>query len=159
MLLRRFQTFIFLYEHPHTITESDLTHHSMSLVIISTALGTRQLSLELNPPLTTVFTPPLKCSTRWVMAFSGSVFSGWNYLNSFGLQNSYYARCQPSTVSGNTFSPGMCPSGQTMGFITELQNDTTQLWEGRCCPRYGFCVFNRTQVCFYFILRLVVECL
>lgn len=90
-------------------------------------------------PLTTPFTPPPECSTRWIPANDGqTIIVNHSGRTLSGLAHSdYFDKCNPFSQRYSTYSPGMCPSGHTMGEIKLITRDTSHVWHARCCIRYG----------------------
>lgn len=93
------------------------------------------------PPLTTLFTAPTGCSNLWYQTDTkaANLLSGWQEVES---EHAYLA-CQAKSVNP-TYSPGMCPEGQTIVRMTEWmspaapQQNTSvpaRLWQAVCCQR------------------------
>lgn len=90
-------------------------------------------------PLTTLFSLPPECSTRWIMPRPDTVYSNIAYVPGeigspqITVSSSYYVDCYPYRIS-NSFSPGVCPSGDS--FIVRSQLTAEKIWRGACCPRF-----------------------
>lgn len=82
-------------------------------------------------PLTTFFSLPPECSTRWIMPRPGTVYSNIAYVPGevgspqITVSNSYYVDCYPYRIS-NSFSPGVCPSGDS--FVACGVTILTSIW-------------------------------
>ena len=89
------------------------------------------------PPLTTAFILPTECSTRWIQrqASENRIYSGAMppWYGSSAVISDYYQGCNPYAMSSAIYSPGMCPSGQT---IVQIYQDNSSVWGGHCCNRY-----------------------
>ena len=99
------------------------------------------------PDLTTVHTPASSCVDRWMVQSSqqcgvgsstGDTVWSVNPTRSIVSDPSYNG-CQ---LYGNpTYSPGICPSGQTVAEVTAYEsgvsNGTRTFWKASCCRRYG----------------------
>jgi hypothetical protein len=95
-------------------------------IMVSLPLSIRTYSAENIPAgaglpaLTTVFTPPADCSTRWIQPDSNSL-SIWSgvaraYYESGVLEN-YWRDCNAFSQQVPYYSPGVCASGQQLGTI------------------------------------------
>jgi hypothetical protein len=127
---------------------------SMSEVVTTTLDSDIESSLSsklaLFAPLTTAFTVPPDCDTKW-FHISDSKDGGHNLLNYMpqdfetGIETdpAYFGDCVPySSTSLPWYSPGVCPQGREVTGITlyELAHTSSmQVWEAICCPRYVKC--------------------
>jgi hypothetical protein len=96
--------------------------------------------------LTTVHTPDLSCVDRWLFEPSmscpqdstagGNTFWSVNPSRST-VSDALYSRCQLYGTA--TYSPGICPSGQTVAEVTayasSMLNGTKTFWQASCCKR------------------------
>lgn len=82
-------------------------------------------------PLTTLFTPPATClsSAHWLSYYTE-------------VAPTEVAECYPGAKGQLTFSPGICPSGYTVGLQNVIQYQASsqdavvaRVTELRCCPR------------------------
>lgn len=99
-------------------------------------------------PLTTKYIYASSCITRWYQPYPDS--SSWytSLVSTYGRGN-YFASCQPSDGTSSLqlrYSPGVCPSGQTIATITEsrtvpvAEDGSGRVWLAYCCLRYVNCV-------------------
>lgn len=134
-----------------TYSRSDYSHSTVFTIQHSTAPTTVASSFY---PLTTVFTPPATCGERWVVrgdpwgpvTFGGGVVikSAWDIYKIDSqdkeIRDPWYQDCQPHSQSAATYSPGVCPQGQTVAEITkhEVPGSTgvEEHWQASCCPRW-----------------------
>lgn len=119
----------------------------MSGVISTTVFTTGAITTlaQSKPPLTTVFTQPSSCSTRWFHYTDGRQNFLINYGSSSfsGRTNSrYFDDCRPYSALEATYSPGICPDGKAVGSIDFYSQDSTSIWKGLCCQRYSLKRFN-----------------
>lgn len=95
-------------------------------------------------PLLTKYTYPSSCVRRWYQPYPDS--SSWytSLYSTYGRGN-YFASCQPSDGTSSLqlrYSPGVCPSGQTIAIITEsrtvpvAEDGSGRVWLAYCCLRY-----------------------
>lgn len=89
--------------------------------------------------LTTEFTPPPQCSTRWLNVHD---MLGHSVLVSMPMDEDsimggrdYWSECQPYSATYSVYSPGVCPSGQSVGYLQKFIENGTVVYEGLCCPR------------------------
>lgn len=98
--------------------------------------------LDKLPRLTTIYQPRSECLGRYVsqagpegpLAYSASAW------------DDNWIKCQPYAVMP-TYSPGVCPGGQTLATLTEMQKTRSAgaaetLWFGICCDRYTTHISN-----------------
>jgi len=98
------------------------------------------------PDLTTIHTPASSCVDRWVLRPSQSCDGGsstgetvWS-VNPTRLivSDASYNGCQ--LYGTPTYSPGICPSGQTVAEVTAYESSvptgTRTFWQASCCRRY-----------------------
>jgi hypothetical protein len=99
------------------------------------------------PDLTTVHTPDPSCIDRWVLRSSqtcgddsstGDVVWSVNPTRSI-VSDPSYTTCQ--LYGKPTYSPGICPSGQSIAEVTAFEstvgNGTRTFWQASCCRRLG----------------------
>jgi hypothetical protein len=93
-------------------------------------------------PLTTTFTYPSSCINHWVQLQPGDPISSISLYSKRGI-GSYFESCQPdSGTIGPYYSPGVCPSGQTIATIIEYSTASAtgggsdRQWAAICCLRY-----------------------
>lgn len=95
--------------------------------------------------LTTVYTPPASCSSRYAVFLAGPSSSS-TIPPSSGWIDPLFTGCIPTEYQDPypTFSPGVCP--KQMGIVAHTSNEYNQrtIWTGRCCERCDltFAVFN-----------------
>ncbi|CAI6302190.1 unnamed protein product [Periconia digitata] len=130
-----------------TVTEDD---QSMSALV--THLG----------PLTTIFTPPFSCDTRWFYvpdtSSGGHILMNslpYEFLKTINIplistEKNYFEDCVPYSSPLPWYSPGVCPQGNTIATITkrEASRGITTLWEAACCPS-GFQYQSNTDTVWY----------
>ncbi|KAF2107092.1 hypothetical protein BDV96DRAFT_637838 [Lophiotrema nucula] len=128
------------YSHGTVFT----TFHTEALSLLDT------ISLSNVPPLTTQFLAPTSCD-RWLMARDSSLGGIaeslhsplwipviWSTQPAKGASefDASYTSCQPYDAAP-TYSPGVCPQGQTVAEITEHQisasGSTSTWWQASCC--------------------------
>ena len=112
------------------------------------------------PDLTTIYTPPESCLSRWMLPIANTgaatatsqtqttVFSTQPRPAQDGADSSYLPCQRFSTL---TYSPGICPDGQTIVQITEVhelrsagegEGGTATFWQASCCRRCVACAAN-----------------
>lgn len=116
-----------------------------SIPITTTTLSSGQTAYGISglPPLTTVFTPPGSCSTRWIQPDSNTleVWSGVGRFES-GVSANYWAQCNAFELSLQAYSPGICSGGhQLVEIMVQDYSTSTALqrqrqYIGMCCPRF-----------------------
>jgi hypothetical protein len=135
----------FLRFEPHACSSS--TWHMADIDAASvTAVSGAQLFPETAGlrPLLTQFTYASSCVRRWYQPYPDS--SSWytSLYSTYGRDN-YFASYQPSDGSSSLqlrYSPGICPSGQTIATITEsrtvpvAEDGSGRVWLAYCCLRY-----------------------
>lgn len=115
---------------------------AVSVTIIS---GTESFPATANlRPLLTEFTYASSCVSHWYQPYPDSPSSYTTLYSTYGRRN-YFASCQPSDGSSSLqlrYSPGVCPSGQTIATITEsrtvpvAEDGSGRVWLAYCCLRY-----------------------
>jgi hypothetical protein len=122
-------------------------YHSTQLV---TPFGTYTAIEDHSvPDLTTVFTPNPTCVDRWMLKAEPSDcgldnprtanFTVFSVDPSRSIvSDASYSLCQ--AYGRATYSPGICPSGQTVAEITAYQSNVSTgyrtFWQASCCKRY-----------------------
>jgi hypothetical protein len=100
------------------------------------------------PSITATFTGGADCAERW-LAHDGILVDGvfmeavWSTKprDQGPFTDSLYLSCQPLSAMP-TYSPGVCPEGQTVAEVTEFQysassaSGSQRLWQASCCKRY-----------------------
>ena len=87
-------------------------------------------------PLTTTFSPPATCfyTTAFPMSDGSDATGAGLAIASTSIVSNPATACYPSAYengdSSNYFSPGLCPSGYTLGAISTIDVET----RGICCP-------------------------
>ena len=120
--------------------------------VFATLLPTLSIVTNLNvPPLTTIYTPPNQCIDRWMVgpdstncedANAGTVITVFSIDPSKSIvSDALYNSCQLYRTP--TYSPGICPSGQTIAEVTAYQGTASTgnrtFWQASCCKRFdGF---------------------
>lgn len=146
-------------------TTYNATLYSHSTVFVTTEQDTTTLENRFLPALTKVYTPSSECAERWMLAGSQTitrnvgaeitpitvapdVISNGDFVRqnltvfSMSLNGSatdrLYRTCQPYGLAA-TYSPGICPSGQTIAEITAYQVSASEgyrtFWQASCCRR------------------------
>jgi len=99
------------------------------------------------PDLTTIHTPASSCVDRWVMrpsqscgGDSGTADIVWSVNPTRSIvSDPSYTGCQ--LYGKATYSPGICPSGQTIAEVTAFESSvstgTRTFWKASCCRRYS----------------------
>jgi hypothetical protein len=73
------------------------------------------------PALTTIFTYDAECRDRWVLPRQRAVsLVVYNTYPGSETAEDYWTSCQPLGYQ-NIYSPGVCPEGDTLFAVTELQ--------------------------------------
>ncbi|KAF2878248.1 hypothetical protein BDV95DRAFT_589210 [Massariosphaeria phaeospora] len=107
--------------------------------------GTRDKYLYPSaPPLTTLFTAPAFCHSRWLAYPDGSfLYQVYNAITMTGdgtPSDPVRSSCRPFGAPVSVYSPGVCPEGETLLGITRYQYSAakklpiTTLFNGLCCP-------------------------
>ncbi|KAF2125180.1 hypothetical protein P153DRAFT_400660 [Dothidotthia symphoricarpi CBS 119687] len=115
-------------------------HLVMSSQIFITTIVVTELNITGLAPLSTIFTPPADCSTRWLRPNDrdSTVYSGVALGSDVSTHATYYPQCYPYRALP-TYSPGICPDGQTIAAIEETRlgvsgsGDVRRLWKAACC--------------------------
>jgi hypothetical protein len=117
----------------------------MTSIVLTTFTDPQQApSFGVWPPLTTMFTPPPSCTTKWLEVTwrTAHIFSGSTSDFGAGIPADYWRVCNPYSQDSNSkYSPGICPYGLTAGTITGSVLDALSLtskmtwWFATCCPR------------------------
>jgi hypothetical protein len=98
--------------------------------------------------LTSVFTPSPSCVDRWLLAPTPScgmddtaigLGTVWSVNPTrYAVSDVQYSNCQLYGTA--TYSPGVCPSGQTIAEVTAYAssalNGTKLFWQASCCKRF-----------------------
>jgi hypothetical protein len=98
--------------------------------------------------LTTVFTPASSCVDRWLIKPPPSCYAGdtvvgldtvWSVNPTKSIVSDFaYSHCQLYGTA--TYSPGVCPSGQTIAeviaYASSVLNGTKLFWQASCCKRF-----------------------
>ena len=98
--------------------------------------------------LTSVFTPSPSCVDRWLLAPTPScgiddtaigLDTVWSVNPTRSIvSDDQYSNCQLYGTA--TYSPGICPSGQTIAEVTAYAssalNGTKLFWQASCCKRF-----------------------
>jgi hypothetical protein len=143
-------------------TRFDVGEYSHSTVFTTSDNGVPTVTNLNLPPLTTIFTPPTQCADRWMLAGGQKVTRHMPpagsrllpradttiYQNTtvFSLDlegtatDPSYRSCQPYALAP-TYSPGVCPYGQTIAEITAWQISAATgghrtFWQASCCKRF-----------------------
>ncbi|KAF1958444.1 hypothetical protein CC80DRAFT_30780 [Byssothecium circinans] len=116
-------------------TQRDYHRNSVYTTVYSTSLPT--FNPGNVPPLTAIYTPPFTCLNRWMWdEHSQQAFSVYTMIS---LSDRIDVSCQPYGITSGTYSPGVCPSGQTVAEVTEYQTHESpgvgKYWQASCCPR------------------------
>ncbi|KAH7080478.1 hypothetical protein BKA63DRAFT_488233 [Paraphoma chrysanthemicola] len=94
------------------------------------------------PALTTVFTPPSNCSTRWVQPESNRLYV-WSGAGSYdsGVHRNYWPSCNAFGQSTQVaYSPGICAIGyllsniRAVAFGTSSSSPSLLQYVALCCP-------------------------
>jgi hypothetical protein len=98
------------------------------------------------PDLTTVHTPASSCLDRWMVRPSESCGDGSSISNIVWSINPTHSIVSDLSYSGcqlygkPTYSPGICPSGQTIAEVTAFEssvsNGNRTFWQASCYRRY-----------------------
>jgi hypothetical protein len=116
---------------------TDKSHNPLLTIFNSTILDTLLVGV---PPLSTVWQAPTGCQSNWVYAPStADTTTGPTTIFSAFSRDPNYLDCQPYCVTP-TYSPGVCPEGQTVLEVTELQSTGSDgvaatHWLASCCRR------------------------
>ncbi|PVI03251.1 hypothetical protein DM02DRAFT_669915 [Periconia macrospinosa] len=89
-------------------------------------------------PLTTIFTPSVWCSTRWLHSVSSDgqqvVLNHSPSGFKAGITSNYYGGCLPyDSTTKASFSPGVCPSGLEANALTLYTGGAARTWRAVCC--------------------------
>jgi len=111
-----------------------------------TSYGTSTALKNLNvPDLTTIHTPDPSCIDRWVFLptsncgdDNGTDDVVWSVRpDRLAVPDPSYNGCQ--LYGSPTYSPGVCPSGQTIAEVTAFEssasNGNRTFWQASCCRR------------------------
>lgn len=115
--------------------------------VFVTPFGTSTALERMNvADLTTVFTPLPSCVDRWMLfppqscsidSTSHNVVWSVNPKRSI-VSDASYNQCQRYGTA--TYSPGVCPSGQTVAeitaYVSSASNSTRTFWQASCCRRF-----------------------
>ena len=124
------------------IRELDWSHSEIFTTSYEAITGLEGLNV---PDLTTVHTPDPSCVNRWIFLpvshcgdDNGTDNVVWSVNhNRLLVPDPSYTRCQLYGTS--TYSPGICPSGQTIAEITAYEssaaNGIRTSWQASCCRR------------------------
>ena len=121
---------------PGTISRDNEYSHSA----IFTTAATSFESLNI-PPLREIWTAPASCHDRWMLATERSsdkeVLVVYSTYPENAPSDRLYKECQRYGAMP-TYSPGVCPDGQTIAEVTKfLHHDTTGIestfWQASCC--------------------------
>jgi len=98
------------------------------------------------PDLTTIHTPASSCVDRWMLRPSQSCGDGSSTGETVWSVNPTRAIVSDASYNGcqlygtPTYSPGICPSGQTIAEVTAYESSvpsgTRTFWQASCCRRY-----------------------
>ncbi|KAI1097381.1 hypothetical protein F4804DRAFT_175101 [Jackrogersella minutella] len=85
--------------------------------------------------LTTVFTAPSWCVSRFAVAIDNNPFHSSTSSPSRGWADPSFSQCIPSQYTDNlqTMSPGVCPGYMTIARTTSNVDGGKTLWTGGCC--------------------------
>lgn len=100
------------------------------------------------PPLTTIYTPPSQCRDRWMLETPRMTDCGHTEVPDFTVfsvdpsksivSDPLYRDCQLYQTA--TYSPGVCPDGQTIADVTAFQASASTgfrtFWQASCCRRF-----------------------
>ncbi|KAF1842318.1 uncharacterized protein K460DRAFT_370292 [Cucurbitaria berberidis CBS 394.84] len=118
------------------------------------------------PPLTTIYTPPPQCLDRWMLEPPRTIGCGNTEIPPFTVfsvdpsksivSDPSYKDCQ--LYKTPTYSPGICPHGQTIAGVTAFQSNVSTgihtFWQASCCRRF----VNRLCTSLVIILVLIACC-
>jgi hypothetical protein len=111
--------------HPQTFSTID----SPNVPDLTTTYTPSASCRDANP----TFSPPTKIPTVYSVDPSSSIVS-----------DASYSRCQ--LYGKATYSPGICPSGQTVAEITAYQSNVSTgyhtFWQASCCNRFGILIHS-----------------
>ena len=115
--------------------------------VFVTPFGTSTALENMNvADLTTVFTPLPSCVDRWMLVPPASCRTDstshtvvWSVNPSKSIvSDASYNQCQKYGTA--TYSPGICPSGQTVAeitaYVSSAPNSTKTFWQASCCRRF-----------------------
>ena len=115
--------------------------------VFVTSYGNLTAIPRLNvPDLTIVHTPDSSCIDRWVYLPTSNCGDDssiddivWSVNPTrLPVSDPSYSRCQ--LYGTPTYSPGICPSGQTIAEVTafesSISNGIKTFWQASCCKRY-----------------------
>jgi hypothetical protein len=129
-------------------------YHSTVLVIpfgTSTAIEDHRV-----PDLTTLYTPSPSCIDRWMLEAEPSDcgldnprtgnFTVYSVNPSRSIvSDASYSSCQ--AYGKASYSPGICPSGQTVAEITAYQSNVSTgyrtFWQASCCQRFVYATSSK----------------
>jgi hypothetical protein len=131
----------------------------VTTTVVSSLIGIVPASVT---PLTTTSTPASICASRWYQEQpdSPSIRSGWD--------DRLYATCLQANATNVVFSPGICPSGQSIVDITEYMTTPEasdhghRSWRGKCSERFVISCsdslnLNGGSSCLSFALILIFD--
>ncbi|KAF2185534.1 hypothetical protein K469DRAFT_778477 [Zopfia rhizophila CBS 207.26] len=153
---------------------SDWSHSTVFTTLLSGTLSTINV-----PPLTTVYTPPASCVDRWMLGNGHTIteiaitpvtlddgritmvvttLDSTSFAQNFTVfstkpstsspSDPLYTSCQRYSVA--SYSPGVCPDGQTIAEVTEYQvqgptGSVDRFWQASCCRRFDDLFIHRNM--------------